>query len=531
MSVSYVIGKILQYVQKRFVIEMGWVAIVIAVCLGFACGPAAAAEFNVRVKSVAQITVDDDGEAMGYPLAVFYDSTEEEIYVVNGGSHRVVVYGPDFFPRASIGIGRDVGAPYGGEVMPNGQVYICQARTTTSRAPRITILNGAFFVDQDINLDEIPEAENFSPRSVAVSREGLIYVAGLSSRGVLVLDGEGTFLRRLEPMDTIRDRQALAEMAQQAEEEEKQPEDEQAISGENEGHGPEEAVSPADSQEEFIDIPAEFRPRGSLDEESAGPAEGLGPVRVNYVTVDSSGRLYLLSPETGKVYVYGPDETFLFSFGKKGGSPRQMSQPRALAIDEDRGVIYVVDYMRHTILAYDMSGGFLFEFGGRGMSPGWFNFPGGISVNRYGQVIVADQFNKRVQVLEVEQPGLFGMPKGKPAAATSPEGKDVLETTPSDASLPGQPGGEKEEKPAPDVEPPVYQEAGNEGPEVPAEENQGKPDPEVEEVKIPVVEIPGYPDNSMEEQTGSNEEITDQSGAGEAAPEASPGQPTSGGDD
>ncbi len=99
--------------------------------------------------------------------------------------------------------------------------------------------------------------------------------------------------------------------------------------------------------------------------------------------------------------MHGPDEALLFSFGTAGGSPGQLSQPRSLAIDEQRELIYVVDYMRHTVLVYNLDGEFLFELGGRGVAPGWFNFPVSIAVNSNGEILVADYFNRRLQVLEV----------------------------------------------------------------------------------------------------------------------------------
>ena len=49
--------------------------------------------------------------------------------------------------------------------MKNGEVYICQVRTSKNPSPRITILNGAFFVDREIFLEQIQEAVNFSPRT------------------------------------------------------------------------------------------------------------------------------------------------------------------------------------------------------------------------------------------------------------------------------------------------------------------------------------------------------------------------------
>lgn len=342
---------------------------------------------QVPLRSVAQLTVDDDGRALNYPSAVFYDPVEEEIYLVNGGTGRVVVYGPDFFPAVSIGVGRGVEAPRGGFVLPNGQVYLSQVRNIKSARPRITVLNGAFFVEREIFLDEIPETANVIPRDIVMSRDGLIYLVGANTRGVIVLDEEGNFLRRLRPLD-----RTIAPVAAEERLPEELPEAVKDIA---------EAGGSASSGPERIDIPEEFRPRGGIRGRSSGPDEDLNPVRINHVSIDSQGRIYLLSAETSKVYVYGPDESFLFSFGEKGGTPRRMSQPRALAIDESRGLIYVADYMRHTILAYNMEGVYRFEFGGRGVTPGWFNFPEDMTINNQGQLIIADLFNRRVQVLEI----------------------------------------------------------------------------------------------------------------------------------
>jgi hypothetical protein len=148
------------------------------------------------------------------------------------------------------------------------------------------------------------------------------------------------------------------------------------------------------------------------------------------VTIDAEGRLYLVSAETSKIYVYDAQETFLFSFGEKGGSARKLSTPRSLGIDEKRGLLYVVDYMRHTIVVYDRAGRFQFEVGGRGVGPGWFNFPSDIVVTPQGHLIVADLFNRRVQVLEVAM--AFGLPSLDPRSRgeVPAEGAEAQEPPP-----------------------------------------------------------------------------------------------------
>jgi len=172
-------------------------------CLVLTGGPVATFGLDVPIRSIAQITIDDENRPLNYPSYLFYDPFMEELYLSNIGTRRVIVYGPDFFPRISIGRGRGLLVPYGGAVMSNGEVYICQPRSKLNPRNRITILNGAFFVDREIFLDDIPGEENLSPRNIAVSSYGIIYLVAYNTRGVIVLDNDGEFLRRIEPMDTL----------------------------------------------------------------------------------------------------------------------------------------------------------------------------------------------------------------------------------------------------------------------------------------------------------------------------------------
>jgi len=341
---------------------------------------------SLASQSIAQITFDDERKPLDYPFSVFFDPVQEELYVVNGGNGRIIVYGPDYFPRWSIGKGRGVITPQAGIVLPDGRLFIVQAKNRNNPTSKITVLNGSFFPEQEIPLDGTREEKEFDPRNVAIGPDGLIYVAGNMYRGVLVFDEEGYFLRKLQPTDRLS---ALSR--------DYQPE--QNVTEEGAADGADVAET-----DEYANIPEEFRPRKRLGSRISGNsgAMDVGPVKVNYVATDSQGQIYVISPETGKIYVYDAEERFLFAFGAKGGSPGQLSNPRGLAIDEDRGLIYVVDYMRHSVLAYNLAGKYLFEIGGRGFSPGWFNFPSSVAINSRGELIVADVFNKRVQVLSVD---------------------------------------------------------------------------------------------------------------------------------
>ncbi len=137
------------------------------------------------------------------------------------------------------------------------------------------------------------------------------------------------------------------------------------------------------------------------------PLDSLGKSKEQKATIcdveiDSSGRIYLLSEDMGRIYVYDDTETFLFKFGRKGGGSGKLSRPRGMTLDERSKMIYVIDYMRHTANVYSEDGRFLFDFGGKGWGKGWFHYPGDIAVDNFGNVLVADTFNNRVQVLKLK---------------------------------------------------------------------------------------------------------------------------------
>jgi DNA-binding beta-propeller fold protein YncE len=137
--------------------------------------------------------------------------------------------------------------------------------------------------------------------------------------------------------------------------------------------------------------------RGSLID-IITPEEGDKKVIVTNVMLDKEDRLYIVSEEEGRIYLYDKERNFIMKFGEKGGSSGKLSRPRAVGVDESNGRMYVVDYMRHTITVYNRDGTFIFEFGGLGWGEGWFQHPGDLAVDNEGRIIVADTFNQRVQV-------------------------------------------------------------------------------------------------------------------------------------
>jgi DNA-binding beta-propeller fold protein YncE len=128
------------------------------------------------------------------------------------------------------------------------------------------------------------------------------------------------------------------------------------------------------------------------------PEEEGGKSKIIDVTLDKAGRIYLVSEEEGRIYIYDKDRNFILKFGEKGGGSGKLSRPRAVGVDSSNGRMYVVDYMRHAINVYNKNGEYMFEFGGMGWGEGWFQYPNDIDVDNEGRILVADLFNQRVQV-------------------------------------------------------------------------------------------------------------------------------------
>ena len=297
-------------------------------------------EFSFEVITI--LKKDDNGDDIRMPSALFYDNFSDELYMVNGINNRVIIYGPDYFAQDSLGMGRSIDSPLSGYIDSNGNILISQSGSSTT-SPRITILNSAFLPEREITLGDIPDGEKFIPQKIAMTKNNTIYLTGLNTEKALVLDSKGKFIKWFEIAVDKRGNYVYSNM-----------EDDQK------------------------------------------------KTTIKDVKIDSLGNLFFLSEKTSKVYVFDAEEKFLFSFGDKGGSEGKMSRPRGIALDEKQRCIYLVDYMRHTVLIYDYTGKFRHEFGGRGWGAEWFNYPVDVVVGSHGQVIVADFFNQRAQVFELK---------------------------------------------------------------------------------------------------------------------------------
>jgi DNA-binding beta-propeller fold protein YncE len=147
---------------------------------------------------------------------------------------------------------------------------------------------------------------------------------------------------------------------------------------------------------------------------SAGETEFLFPVAV----VAFGERIYVSDSILNKVFVLDEKGNMIGDF--KG----YFGRPTSLAVDRERGIIYVSDTIAHKIHKYTPDGLNVGSIGIDGSGEGEFNFPTHIWVDSEGVLYVTDSMNFRVQIFSPEGNflGMFGTHGDSYADLDKPKG-------------------------------------------------------------------------------------------------------------
>lgn len=135
------------------------------------------------------------------------------------------------------------------------------------------------------------------------------------------------------------------------------------------------------------------------------------------IALDRAGRVYVADSGNGRVQVFTPTGTFLSAIDMPPGD--KPADPTDTAIDDSRGLLYVVDNDNHRILQFDLESRRLLEsFGTPGEGKRQFRYPFLITLDSDGYLYIVDVINTRVQVLSpdgkfVSYIGGWGVEKGE----------------------------------------------------------------------------------------------------------------------
>lgn len=152
-----------------------------------------------------------------------------------------------------------------------------------------------------------------------------------------------------------------------------------------------------------------------------GTEPGIGKLIMPIgVATSSDGRVFVADTAQDRVFVYRKNK-FAAAIGHTG----DFESPSGVAVDEKRGLVYVVDSKKHMVTVFSLSDySKLRTIGKRGTETGEFNFPANIALDSDGRLYVVDTFNVRVQVFDEkgnfvksigklgDGPGFLARPKG-----------------------------------------------------------------------------------------------------------------------
>lgn len=312
-----------------------WLLIVGSTTIVQADTTAALQKDEVRLKAI--LTQDQTQKALTYPTSLFFDLKNDEAYVVDAGNNQLVLFDNSGYPTGAVGKGRGLDNIISGTYTGH-KLYVCCSTTKDFQTGNISILDDAFFLDQQLVLADLfhqEKKDNVIAKKILIGKTKLFYVLYSNNSDISIFDQNWQHLRHIAP------------------------------------------------RYDHLGVPE--------------------PAAIADMTTDHQGNLYFLSEQWGRVFVYNKEETFLFSFGDKGGDRGKLARARGIAVDDTKGRIYISDYLRHTVLVYDMAGKWLYEIGYKGSKPGSFLYPSSVGVDKHGFLFVADTFNHRVQIFSIRQ--------------------------------------------------------------------------------------------------------------------------------
>jgi hypothetical protein len=114
------------------------------------------------------------------------------------------------------------------------------------------------------------------------------------------------------------------------------------------------------------------------------------------------GRIFVPAGDFRRIFVLSPSGEVETSFGEEGSSRGKLTFPVGVALGP-RGIVLVVDRLRHTVLVYDSAYRFIDEYAGFGDRPGGLYHPISIASLPDGRFCVAQGFRGRVQLFRLRQ--------------------------------------------------------------------------------------------------------------------------------
>ena len=141
--------------------------------------------------------------------------------------------------------------------------------------------------------------------------------------------------------------------------------------------------------------------RGVIESEWGRRGSAGGEFNYPTAVACAGDRVFVLDAMNFRVQVFTPEGKFISAFGDLRNAPGGFFRPKGLAVDAQRRLVFVVDALFEVVQVFSYEGRLLLAFGHGGTGPGEFRLPAGICLRPDGRILVADSYNRRIQVFHV----------------------------------------------------------------------------------------------------------------------------------
>lgn len=216
------------------------------------------------------------------------------------------------------------------------------------------------------------------PQSIAVDREGLVYVLDSKLLRIMVFDSLGLFIRAIDIKNGFTNPVAVAV----------NPDGHTiyVVDRGDLGNTDHKVVAfSAEGKELF-----RLGPRGDLEGKFNIPLAAA---------VANDNTLYVADSGNFRVQAFDGAGKFKFQFGQVGAEFGSFSRPRGIAVDPS-GNIYVSDAGFNNVQIFNDKGQLLMPLGGLGREPGPGRYAliAGIALDEDGRLFISDHFYKKIDV-------------------------------------------------------------------------------------------------------------------------------------
>ena len=281
---------------------------------------------DVRLKAI--LSQDQTQRSLAYPTALFFDVKTDEAYVVDAGNNQLVLFDNSGFPSGAVGNGRGLNNIITGTYY-NHKLYVCCSTSRQFPSGNITVLNDAFFLEQQLVLaNQFPDPQNVVVKKIIATEDGKFYALKSKNSDISIFDSHWNLQRHISPhydhlgvpepafiADMTRDRHGNMYFL-------------------SEQWG---RVFVYDKDEKLL---FSFGEKGGDRGKLARP-RGIA-------VDDTKGRIYVSDYLRHTVLVYDITGQWLYEIGNKGSKPGDFFYPSAVGVDK-HGLLFVADTFNHRV--------------------------------------------------------------------------------------------------------------------------------------------------------------------------------------